>query len=67
MHLLDIEKALSAIQSAGFSLNRAKCEFGRATLDFLGFQVGLGRIEHRQRKVEAILNFPSPKSKKNSF
>ena len=45
-------------------MNRAKCEFGRATLDFLGFQVGLGRIETRQRKAEAILNFPSPKSKK---
>ena len=51
-------------KSADFSLNRAKCEFGKAKLDFSGFQVELGRIEPRQRKVEDILNFPSPKSKK---
>ena len=37
---------------------------GRATVDFLGFQVDMGQIEPRQRKVEARLNFPRPNPKK---
>ena len=36
----------------------------RASVDFLCFRVGLGRIEPRARKVEAILKFPKPSSKK---
>ena len=39
-------------------INFDRCEFRRATEDFLGFRVSLGRIEPRARKVEAILNFP---------
>ena len=41
-----------------------KCEFGRATVDFLGFWIGLGRIEHTQRKVHAILEFKRQDTKK---
>ena len=42
-----------------------KCQFGRVMVNyFLVFQVGMGRIESYQRKVEAILNFPIPNSKK---
>ena len=48
------------ILQAGRKINFEKCEFGRASVDFLGFRVGLGRIELRARKVEAILNFPQP-------
>ena len=33
-------------------------------VDFLGFQVGMSRIESRQRKVEAIFNYPRTNSKK---
>ena len=44
----------------GMKINFDRCEFRRATEDFLGFRVGLGRIEPRARMVEAILNFPKP-------
>ena len=41
-HIEDVTKVLKAIQNAGMMLNINKCLFGRATVDFLGFQVGLG-------------------------
>ena len=63
-HLLDVSNVLKVIKQAGLNLNRDKCEFGKAVTYFLGFRVGLGRIELRQRKVEAIVNCPRPTSKK---
>ena len=63
-HLLDVSNVLKVIKEAGLNLKRDKCEFGKAVIDFLGFRVGLGRIEPRQRKVEAKINFPRPTSKK---
>ena len=64
VHSDDWNSHISHILEVGFTFNRKKCQFGRATVDFLGFQVGMDRIEPRQRKVEAILNFPRPNSKK---
>ena len=63
-HLLDVSNVLKVIKEAWLNLNRDKCDFGNAVIYFLGFRVGLGRIEPRQRKVEAIINFPRPTSKK---
>ena len=62
-HIEDVREVLKAIQNAGMTLNINKCLFGRATVHFLGFQVGLGRIELRQRKVEASLHFHRPTKK----
>ena len=55
---------LKAIKEAGLNFIRDKYEFGKAVVDFLRFRVGLGKLELRQRKVEAIVNFPRPTSKK---
>ena len=63
-HLSHLNNVFLTILEAGFTLNRKKFQFGRATVDFLWFQVGMARIEPRQRKVEAILSFPRPNSKK---
>ena len=46
------------------TLNKNKCQFGKATIYSLDFEVELGKIDPRQRKVEAIINFPKPTSKK---
>ena len=56
----DVSNVLNIIKEVGLNLNRYKCEFGNAVIDFLCFRVGLGRIEPRQRKVEAIVNFSRP-------
>ena len=60
-HLSNLRNVFLAILKAGMKIN---FEFRRGSVDFLGFRVGLGRIKPRARKVEAILNFPKPSSKK---
>ena len=66
-HLLDVSNVLKAIEEAGLNLNTDKCEFGKTVVEFLVFRLGLGRVELRQRKVEAIVNFPRPTSKKTNL
>ena len=63
-HLSHLRNVFVAILKAGIKINFEKCEFGRASVDFLDFRVGLTRIEPKARKIEAILNFPKPSSKK---
>ena len=62
-HLSHLRNVFLAILKAGMKINFQKCEFGRASVDFLGLRVGLGRIEPRARKIEAILNFPKERKR----
>ena len=48
-------------------LQLAKCEFGKATVTYLGKQVGRGQVRPLASKVEAMLVFPAPMSNKFSF
>lgn len=52
------------LSSANLMLTLAKCEFGQATLTYLGKVVGRGQVEPVQSKVEAILSFPVPVSRR---
>ena len=45
-------------------MNLAKCEFGQATVTFLGHVVGQGKVAPVEAKVEAIEKFPPPKGRK---
>ena len=60
-HLLDVFNVLKDIKEAGLNLNRDKCEFGKAVVDFLDFRVALGRVKPKL----TIVNFPRPTSKNN--
>lgn len=42
------------------TLNLAKCEFARATVTYLGKVVGQGQVKPVYTKVEAIVSFPPP-------
>lgn len=53
---------LSQVQ---LTINLGKSEFVQATVTYLGHVVGQGQVKPRQAKVEAVLEFPTPKSKKN--
>ena len=53
---------MKSIKEEGLNLKRDKYEFGEAV--FFGFRVGLGRVEPRQRKLEAKVNCARPTSKK---
>ena len=63
-HLVHLKMVFTRIQEAGLTLNKKKFEFACAELDYLGHHVGCGKVSPRQHKVEALLTFPRPNTKK---
>ena len=63
-HLRHLKIVFTRIREAGLTLNKKKCEFAVAELDYLGHHVGLGKVTPRQQKVEALLKFPRPTTRK---
>lgn len=62
-HIKHISEILSRIANAGLTLKRSKCVFASATVEYLGHVVGIGKVEPRQFKISAIVNFPKPVDK----
>ena len=48
------------LAKATLTLNLAKYEFGKATVTYLGKQVGHGQVRPLEAKVAAIAGFPAP-------
>lgn len=48
------------LEGAHLTLNVSKCEFGIATVTYLGKQVGRAQVRPILAKIQAILNFPAP-------
>lgn len=46
------------LQKASLTLNLAKCKFGRATVTYLGKEVGQGQVRALSSKVQAIIEYP---------
>ncbi|MEN8447427.1 MAG: RNase H-like domain-containing protein [Cyanobacteria bacterium J06555_13] len=63
-----IDRTISVLQSvrqAGLKLNRDKCVFEVQETTFLGHKLSKNGIEADPRKIEAIVNMPPPKDKKD--
>ena len=63
-HLHTLSLIFSRLREASLTLNLAKYEFGKATVTYLGKQVGQGHVRPLAEKVQAIIDFPVPQSKK---
>ena len=63
-HIEKLHAVFDRLQAANLTLNLAKCEFGQATVTYLGKIVGRGQVKPIQSKVEAILSFPAPSSRR---
>ena len=63
-HLAYMRDLFDRLTKAGLVVNLAKCEFAKATVTYLGHEVGRGHVVPRQAKVQAIVEFPAPSSKK---
>lgn len=59
-HIEMLRGVFDRFRAAGLTLNLAKCEFGRATIEYLGKIVGRGQVRPVNTKVEAIMSFPPP-------
>ncbi|KAL2097351.1 hypothetical protein ACEWY4_006558 [Coilia grayii] len=63
-HLQLITTVFTRLRDASLTLNLAKCEFGKATVTYLVKQVGQGQVRPVEAKIQAIVEFPTPKTKR---
>lgn len=63
-HLELLATVFDRLRKASLTLNLAKCEFGKATVTYLGKQVGQGQVRPVEAKIQAIAEFPTPKTKR---
>lgn len=63
-HLYSLESLFSRLSDAQLTLNLAKCEFAKGVVTYLGKKVGQGYVKPVTAKVTAILEFPTPSTKR---
>ncbi len=63
-HIKQLDTLFNRLSCANLTVNLAKCEFGRATVTYLGKIVGGGQVRPVESKVEAIINFPVPTTRR---
>ena len=62
-HLMHIREVLSKLERAGLTLQLKKCTFGSDYCEFLGHQVGAGKISPQTANTEAVANYQQPRTK----
>ncbi len=63
-HVSTLNEVFKRLENASLTLNLAKCDFGQATITYLGREVGQGQVRPIEAKVSAIAEFPVPTSRK---
>ena len=63
-HLGHLKRLFEVLRQAGLTCKKVKCSFGRRTLEFLGHQIGGGRISVPAARVEAIRSHPLPRTRR---
>ena len=63
-HLRTIKTILKRLDDAGLTLSLSKCEFGKESLDYLGYTVSAQGLKPIQKKIAALENFPEPSKQK---
>ena len=59
-HAIHLRQVLEGLQANGLVLNRAKWEFFRSSVDFLGLHVAAGGVSRLADQVATIQEFPQP-------
>lgn len=62
-HLTTLSTVFNRLLDASRTLNLAKCEFGKATITYLGKHVGQGQVLPVALKMQAITEFAEPRTK----
>ena len=63
-HLTRIQAVLSTLRKAGLTANPRKCRWGGTSIEFLGHQVGAGKMSMPQHRVQALSSYTRPTTKK---
>ena len=64
-HLDHLKDVLRRLQEAGLTVNPRKCKLGAKTVEFLGHTIGEGAISPQAQKVQAIIEYATPKTKRD--
>lgn len=59
-----LSRIFNRLDEASLTLNLAKCEFGKATVTYLGKQVGQGLVRPIEAKVQAVIDYPVPRTRR---
>ncbi|KAL3992385.1 DnaJ-like proiein [Sarotherodon galilaeus] len=63
-HLETLRQVFHRLAQATLTLNLAKCEFAKATVTYLGREVGRGQVRPIDAKVAVITEFPTPTTRR---
>ena len=63
-HETHLRKCLGVCRQEGLKLKRSKCVFFREAIEFVGFWVDRDGLHTEASKVEAVQEWPRPKSRK---
>ena len=63
-HIQSLTMTLAALARVGFKVKLSKCHFAGAVMNFLGLQVGKGRLTLQEAKVKAVAEYIRPNTKK---
>ncbi len=63
-HVAHLRKVLDVLREAGLTCKWAKCQFGKRSLEFLGHQLGDGKVSVPAARVAAIRDHPIPNTRK---
>lgn len=59
-----LREVLETLTEAGFSINLQKCSFLTTEIEYLGRVISHGQVRPSPRKIEALINTPTPTSVK---
>ena len=63
-HFHQIKHFFQIMRGAKLTINLMKSEFGKATVKYLGHNVGEGQVRPLDAKIQTIAKFPIPTSRK---
>ena len=63
-HLTHVRTVLGRLRQAGLTAKPRKCQFGMSECAYLGHVVGGGKVKPLPSKIEAVLSYPVPETKK---
>ena len=63
-HCYHIGVVLGRLQQAGLTAKASKCQWAQTQVEFLGHVVGQGKVCPADLKVQAVKDFPMPRTKK---
>lgn len=63
-HLQHVHDVLQTLKDAGLTLRASKCQFARGTVQYLGDMIGSGQMRPMEAKVDSIVNWRVPQTKK---